>query len=106
MRVWAVAAALAAPVAAGAGGWQAMTGDRTGRMLTGEAVIHTGEAPARQVFHESGRTLYDTGRPDWDTWRVAGDRDCSQWPAATQRDSHDMETDGAGGAAVEGRIAQ
>ena len=107
-------AGLALPGMAMAGDWQPMTGAAITEALTGATVIYRGEAPARQVFHESGRTLYDSGRPDWGTWRISGDRYCSQWPPAPQWDCYEMTSDGAdgirfiseGGTVFEGRIAR
>jgi len=114
MRAALLAAALALPAPAVAGDWQAMSGAEIRDALSGATVIYPGEQPARQVFHESGRTLYDAGRPDWGTWRVEGDRYCSQWPPAPQWACYEMTSDGAGGvrfiseggAVSEGRIAR
>lgn len=48
---------------------------------------------AWQVFHASGRTLYNAGHDSWGSWRVEGDKYCSEWPPNAGWDCYDMERD-------------
>ena len=59
-----------------------MTGADIRGMLSGATVLtpRPDHQPIRQVFYESGRTLYDDGRDSWGYWEVRGDAYCSQWP--------------------------
>jgi len=52
---------------------------------------------AWQVFHASGRTLYNAGADSWGTWAVRGTQYCSQWPpnAAWACFDVDLNADGS-----------
>ena len=49
---------------------------------------------AEQRFGETGKTLYDAGRPEWGNWRSADGQYCSQWPPRTEWTCYSVERSG------------
>ncbi|GAA6162632.1 hypothetical protein NBRC116590_03360 [Pelagimonas sp. KU-00592-HH] len=72
-------------------GWSDLNGAEIAAALN-EQTLHYEDAT--QVFYESGRTLYDAGRPSWGYWAVRGDQYCSQWPPADGWACYDMQRNG------------
>ena len=92
--------------------WRVMNGDEISTALTDATLVY---AAARQQFHASGRTLYDSGRPSWGYWEVRRDNYCSQWPPSNVWSCYAMERDSDSGALrfigergdiTEGRLAE
>lgn len=88
-------AVLALAGAASAEPWEQMTGAEIAAALTGRTLVYDS---GWQEFFESGRTLYNAGRDSWGTWRVEGDRYCSQWPPSDSWSCYAMSRDAATGA--------
>lgn len=91
--------------------WRAMTGAEITAALTGQRLQYDS---AWQVFHTSGRTLYNAGTDSWGNWRIDGDAYCSQWPpsdgwacytVARDTDTGDLQFNGASGDVAVGRPA-
>lgn len=76
---------------AAAENWVVVPGDKIGATLTGQKLNYDG---AWQVFHASGRTLYNAGRDSWGYWQVRSDRYCSQWPPADGWACYGVEING------------
>lgn len=87
MKWLVIVLALLATVPSRAAEERPLSGTEIARLLTGAEVIGEG---TRQVFYESGRTLYNDGRDSWGHWRVEGDRYCSQWPPQAGWTCYDM----------------
>ena len=51
---------------------------------------------AWQVFHASGRTLYNAGGDSLGKWDVSGDQYCSQWPPNTAWTCYDVDLNAGG----------
>jgi hypothetical protein len=66
-----------------------LSGAEIKQLLTGAEVIGDGN---RQIFYESGRTLYNDGQDSRGYWRVEGDRYCSQWPPQESWVCYDMRS--------------
>ncbi|MDJ0630302.1 MAG: hypothetical protein QNJ44_18755 [Rhodobacter sp.] len=108
-----VAIAVLALVATGArADWVPMSGTEIKTALSDAKLIYE---DAWQVFRPSGFTLYNAGRDSRGSWRVEGDRYCSQWPPADGWACYAMEREtgtgalrfiGESGDITEGRIAE
>lgn len=48
---------------------------------------------ATQVFHKSGITEYNAGRPSMGNWREQGNQYCSEWPPNAGLDCYDLYLD-------------
>ncbi|WP_166416060.1 hypothetical protein [Cochlodiniinecator piscidefendens] len=91
MRGFVVAAAMFAGVSAQAQEWQLLDEAGIREALTDQTVVY---GSATQIFYASGRTLYNAGTDSWGSWRVTGDRYCSQWPPNTLWACFDLERSG------------
>jgi len=61
--------------------WSVQSGAQIEALLSGQRLVYQN---ATQEFYASGRTMYDAGRESWGSWRVQGDKYCSQWPPSEQ----------------------
>lgn len=73
----ALLAAFVAVTPANAADWSPLAGEAIRAALTGRVLEY---GSAWQDFRTSGKTLYNSGADSWGTWKVQGDRYCSQWP--------------------------
>jgi len=72
--------------------WQPMSWDAITRALTDRKVQYR---QGWQVFHASGRTLYNAGQDSWGYWAVRGEQYCSMWPPSDIWACYDMARSGA-----------
>lgn len=75
--------------------WVPLLGAEIAATLQDRSVVYDA---ARQVFHASGRTSYDTGQVSWGHWDVRGDQYCSNWPPAAGWACYHMDMDTKAGA--------
>lgn len=90
-----MALALLIATPAAAEDWRALPGAEIAQALTARSLVY--EGGATQDFRADGRTLYEAGgAPSWGTWRVEGDRYCSQWPPRDAWDCYAVEAEARG----------
>jgi hypothetical protein len=69
--------------------WGTLTGPEIAEALTARRVIY--ETGAAQEFRADGVTTYESrGNISAGSWRVEGDRYCSQWPPRDAWDCYDL----------------
>ena len=74
-------------VPAQAGDWVPLDGPAIDETLSDSKVTYE---DAWQVFHGTGKTLYNAGRDSWGNWRVQGNQYCSEWPPNAGWDCFDL----------------
>lgn len=72
--------------------WAKLSGDQITAALTARILVY--QDGARQQFNAGGSTLYESPAPSTGSWRVEGDRYCSQWPPSDRWSCYNVAQSG------------
>jgi hypothetical protein len=73
-----------------------LTGTEITAALAGKTLYAGPSAEIEQIFQSTGLTMYtDKGAMSQGTWKVDGDKYCSQWPPSNNWSCYEVTRDGS-----------